>query len=220
MCETLNKKAREVTLMVWWRLRTFIATVAILLVGTAALGKSYEPFLSLFPSAKLSAVNNVAVLYGLLALSYAPVAVAILLFGFALSYAFSFRSRLGPGLFVVLSALLIATGAAKYVSQGPYSLLGTAVLDKWTYHLVKASQFPEERFTLSLCECEISSLACQCHEFYTYSSPTVGTDFSLVPDKAAGGMQVRLNGKLLYAYGPSPRCYAQRISIRDACINK
>jgi hypothetical protein len=206
--------------MLWWRLKTFFATVAILLVGTAALAKSYEPFLSLFPSTKLGTVSNAAVLYGLLALSYAPLAIAILLFGFALSYAFSFHSRFRSCLFLVLSVFLIAVGAAKYVSQGPYSLAGTAVLDKQTYHLIKASQFPEEKFILSLCECEISSLACQCHEFYTYSSPTVGTDFSLVPDKAAGEMQVWLNGKLLYAYGSLPRCYAQRPLIIDACIDK
>ncbi len=206
--------------MLWWRLRTFFATVAVLLVGTAALANFYEPFLSMVQSVKLSGVNNAAGLYGLLALSYAPVAVAILLFGFALSYAFSFRSRLAAGLFVVLSVILIAAGAVKYVSQGPYSLAGTSVMDKWTYHLVKAGQFPEERFTFSLCQCEISSLACQCHEFYTYSSPTVGADFSLVSDKAAGEMQVWLNGKLLYAYGALPRCYAQRPLLIDACINK
>ncbi len=206
--------------MLRWRLKTFFATVAILLVGTAALANSHEPFLSIWRSVKLSAVNNAAVLYGLLALSYAPLAVAIILFGFALSYAFSFRSRLAAGLFVALSALLIVAGAVKYVSQGPYSLVGTAVLDKWTYNLIKASEFPEEKFTFSLCECEISSLACQCHEFYTFSSPTAATDFSLVPDKGAGEMQVWLNGKLLYAYGASPRCYAQRPLIMDACLDK
>jgi hypothetical protein len=206
--------------MVRWRFKTFFVTVAILLVGTAALAYFYDPFLALWQGVKLSAVSNVAVLYGLLALGYAPVAVAILLFGFALSYAFSFHSRLGAVLFVLLSAFLIAAGAVKYVSQGPYSLVGSAVLDKWSYHLVKVGQFPEERFTFSLCQCEISSLACQCHEFYTYQSPTVTTDFSLVPDKGAGEMQVWLNGKLLYAYGSLPRCYAQRPLIMDACINQ
>ncbi len=206
--------------MLRWRLKTFFVTVTVLLVGTAALVNLYEPFLSLWQSVRLSAVNNVAVLYGLLALSYAPVVVAIILFGFALSYAFSFRSRLGAGLFVVLSALLVGAGAVRYVSQGPYALVGTAALDKWTYHLIKANQFPEERFIVSMCRCEINSLACQCHEFYTYSSPTVATDFSLVPDKIADEMQVWLNGKLLYAYGSPPRCYSQRPMMMDACINQ
>jgi hypothetical protein len=206
--------------MLRWRLRTFLITVAILLIGTVALAYFHEPFLSLWQGVKLSAVSNVAVLYGLLALGYAPVAVAILLFGFALSYAFSFGSKLAAGLFVLLSVLLIGAGAAKYVSQGPYSFVGTSVMDKWSYHLIRANEFPEERFTFSLCQCEISTLACRCHEFYTYQSPTVGTDFSLVADRGAGEMQVRLNGKLLYAYGSSPRCYSQRPLIMDACINQ
>jgi hypothetical protein len=205
--------------MLWSRLRTFFVTVVILVAGTAALALSYESFLAMFPSTKLAEVNNAAALYGLLALTYAPFAVAIILFGVAVGYALSLHSRVCSFLFLVLSGVLVAGGMVRYASQGPYALVGTAVLNQRTYHLINASEYREARFTSSLCECAISNLACQCHQFYRYSTASVGTDFSLVPDWGADEMQVWLNGKLLYVDGSPPRCFTQTPAIKDACID-
>lgn len=206
--------------MLWSRLSAFFVTVVILIGGTVALALSYERFLSLFPSAKLVAVNSAAELYGLLALTFVPYAVAIILFGVALGYALSLHSRVCSFLFLVLSVVLIAGSMIQYASQGPYALVGMTVLNQRTYQLVNSAEYPEGRFTSILCESQISNLASQCHEFYSYYTPSTGVDFSLVPDKVADEMQVWLNGKLLYADGSPPRCFAQTITIKGACINK
>ncbi len=204
--------------MLWPRLKSFIPTVAVLLIGTFALWLSFEPFVAKLQTAHLGGVNNAAMLYGLIALTYAPFLIAFILFGFALSYALSLYSRVCTALFLGLSAVLLAAGVIKYVPPGPYSLVGMATLNQRTYSLIRASGDQDEWSTLLLCECQISNLACKCRRFYAYRLPTAGTDFSLRPDWEADAMRVWLNGKLLYEDGFSPRCYAQKPLIDDACI--
>ncbi len=204
--------------MLWPRLKSFVPTVVVLLVGTFALWASFEPFAARLQTAQLGAVNNAPLLYGLIGLTYVPFLIALLLFGFAVSYALSLYSRVCTALFLSLSAVLLGAGVLKYLPPGPYALVGMATLNQRTYALIRASGDQAEEVTVSLCECQISNLACKCRRFYKYQSPPGPSEFSLVPDREADAMQVWLNGRLLYEEGFSPRCFAQKPVVDDACV--
>lgn len=135
---------------------------------------------------------------------------------FALTTAW-WRRRFHEGfLLVIITCLAIGTFV---LATARDSYLGTATLNGQVYYLSWHEDLDSNWLTASLCGCNSSRVACQCHDFYRAYSPIISVTFSLTADDMANELTVKLNDRILYVYGSSPRCYEQP-EIIDYCINK
>jgi hypothetical protein len=127
------------------------------------------------------------------------------------------RRRFHEGFLLITVACLAIGTFVLATARDAY--LGTATLNGQVYYLSWHEDSDSNWLTASLCGCNSSRVACQCHDFYRAYSPIISVVFSVTADDATNELTVKLNDKILYVYGPSPRCYEQP-EIIDYCINK
>lgn len=97
--------------------------------------------------------------------------------------------------------------------------LGTATLKGHPYDLTENYDWYSKWYAYSLCGCDGSGGACQCHNFYNAYSPIIPLEFSLTANDATSELEVRLNDSVLYIYGSAPRCY-KPAGIIGYCVSQ
>jgi len=84
--------------------------------------------------------------------------------------------------------------------------LNSAQLGEHQYHLARYLD-SHGLWRYKLCECDNTGSWCDCHFFYRNSYHREPT--AMIVDNTAHELHIQIGGKLVYTYGPQPRCHVE-----------